>query len=468
MTKRRIFISHRRIDQKVSPTARMIANLLKKKIVNQVFLDVDSNYVRQFPDRLKEEIEKCHIFVLVLPDDGDLNFLQEEGNWVRREIEYALKCNKPILPIITKQDFQWPQNLPESIKALSHNKEGIYGGLNITYYDTNEEKSSIRRLHKTINEIMPLSLLQYIFSLKCTKLGSATIVILFLAISVHKACYPYTDNQAQMLFQTANLQSEKDPLSAMKNYQKVMEYYEDKNHDTKYFLSKFMYGVFCKDFEKLPSSELIFIFKSLEEETKQIQSAGHILDINKKSAYWVGHLYDLQGNTDSCIHYYNEVKDYFHTHKEDPLKRYEHIQATIEKYSQDSFEKAMTSLLKKDYKQAISQFTQMAEWGYAPAQYQLALCFINGTGTTQDYEKAAYWNEKAAKQGYSLAQYNLGVHYFNNKKYEQAVYWYKKAASDKNAPSRAAMKQLSICYRNGWGVTKDAKQADEWLQKAHE
>lgn len=128
----------------------------------------------------------------------------------------------------------------------------------------------------------------------------------------------------------------------------------------------------------------------------------------------------------------------------------------------------MTSLLKKDYKQAISQFTQMAEWGYAPAQYQLALCFINGTGTTQDYEKAAYWNEKAAKQGYSLAQYNLGVHYFNNKKYEQAVYWYKKAASDKNAPSRAAMKQLSICYRNGWGVTKDAKQADEWLQKAHE
>ena len=135
MTKRRIFISHRRIDQKVSPTARMIANLLKKKIVNQVFLDVDSIYVRQFPDRLKEEIEKCHIFILVLPDNGDLGFLQEEGNWVRREIEYALKHNKPILPIITKQDFQWPKNLPESIKALSHNKEGIYGGLNIIYYD---------------------------------------------------------------------------------------------------------------------------------------------------------------------------------------------------------------------------------------------------------------------------------------------------------------------------------------------
>ena len=36
MTKRRIFISHRRIDQKVSPTARMIANLLKKKIPRSI------------------------------------------------------------------------------------------------------------------------------------------------------------------------------------------------------------------------------------------------------------------------------------------------------------------------------------------------------------------------------------------------------------------------------------------------
>ena len=77
MTKRRIFISHRRVDQKVTSTARMIANLLKKKIINQVFLDVDTNYVRQFPDRLKEEIEQCHIFIFVLPDDGDLNFLKE-------------------------------------------------------------------------------------------------------------------------------------------------------------------------------------------------------------------------------------------------------------------------------------------------------------------------------------------------------------------------------------------------------
>ena len=466
--KRRIFISHRRVDKKVSSTARMIANLLKKKMVNQIFLDVDSIYVRQFPDRLKDEIEKCHIFILVLPDDGNLSFLHEEGNWVRREIEYALKCKKPILPIITKQDFQWPKDLPESLKQLSHNEEGIFGGLNITYYDTNEERASIKRLHHTINSIMPISPLQYILSLRSTKIGILVIMSLLLFFIWYKAYYPHTDKQALALFQTANEQSEKHPLKAMKNYQTVMEYYENKKHGSEYFLSKFMYGVFNKDFEKLPSSELIPIFKSLKEETEQIQSTGYIQEIGKKSGYWVGYLYDQQGNADSCMFYYNEVKDYFHAHKNDPLKRYEQIQAAIEKYSKESFETAMVSLLQKDYRQAITRFTQMAEWGYAQAQYQLALCYINGTGITQDYDKAAYWNEKAAVQGYALAQYNLGVHYFNNKKYEQAVYWYKEAALNENNPSKAAMEQLSHCYRNGLGVNKDVEQANKWLQKARE
>lgn len=465
MTKRRIFISHRRVDQKVTSTARMIANLLKKKIINQVFLDVDTNYVRQFPDRLKEEIEQCHIFIFVLPDDGDLNFLKEEGNWVRREIEYAIKCKKPILPIITKQDFSWPKDLPESIKALSHNQEGIYGGLHIIFYDTNEENASIRRLHNTISEIMPISMLQYIFSLKSTKLGIIVIILLLLFIGWYKANYPHTDKQAQSLFQTANKQSEKDPMSAMNNYQKVMEFYEDKNHGTEYFLSKFMYGEFNKQFEMLPISELITIFKSLKEETEHIQSAGYIQEISKKSGYWVGYLFNQLGNADSCIFYYNDVKDYFFLHKEDPMKRYEQIQAALDEYLLKPYEKAMVFLNQKDSIQAIELFTKIAGQGYAPAQYQLALCFIN----QKNYDKAAYWNEQAAKQGHAPAQYNLGVHYHQNDMHEQAAYWFQKAATNENDPSRAAMEQLSIYYRNGrGGLEKDTKKADEWWQKSRE
>lgn len=466
MTKRRIFISHRRIDQKVSPTARMIANLLKKKTVNQVFLDVDSNYVRQFPDRLKEEIEKCHIFVLVLPDDGDLNFLQEEGNWVRREIEYALKCNRPILPIITKQDFHWPKNLPESIKALSHNQEGIFGGLNILFYDTNEESPSIKRLHDTIDKIMHISLLQYILSLKSTKIGIAVVIILLLFLGWYKAYYPHTDKQAQALFQTANEQSAKNDFSsAMDNYQKVMKYYENKTHGTEYFHSKFMYGEFSRQLAKLSIPELIALFKSLKEETESFQSTEQIQDIGKKSCYWVGYFYDKQENADSCIFYYNDVKDYFRIYKDDPMNRYANIQTAIEKYLQKPYEKAIISLNQQDSVQAMEILTKIAGQGYAPAQYQLATCFIN----QKKYDKAAYWNEQAAKQEYAPAQYNLGVHYFKNNMHKQAAHWFQKAAMNENDPSRAAMKQLSVYYRNGeGGLDKDVKKADEWLQKSRE
>ena len=125
----------------------------------------------------------------------------------------------------------------------------------------------------------------------------------------------------------------------------------------------------------------------------------------------------------------------------------------------------MVSLNQKDSIQAIEIFTKIAKQGYAPAQFQLALCFIK----KNEYDKAAYWNEQAAKQGYAPAQYNLGVHYHKNDMHEQAAYWFQKAATNENDPSRAAMEQLSIYYRNGrGGLEKDTKKADEWWQKSRE
>lgn len=161
---RRIFISHRRIKGKVASTTRMIANLLRKSLYNKVFLDVDENYATQFPNKLREEIQKCDICILVLPDDGDISFLYQENNWVRKEIELAMKYEKPIVPIITKQDFQWPTDLPESIKGLSHNEEGVYGGLNICYYNTNDEKKSIQSIRYIIRSLKPQNPLHLILT----------------------------------------------------------------------------------------------------------------------------------------------------------------------------------------------------------------------------------------------------------------------------------------------------------------
>lgn len=47
---------------------------------------------------------------------------------------------------------------------------------------------------------------------------------------------------------------------------------------------------------------------------------------------------------------------------------------------------------------AIKIYTQLAEQGYADAQYNLYVCYYDGKGVTQDYMKAVYWCTKAAEQ----------------------------------------------------------------------
>ena len=93
-------------------------------------------------------------------------------------------------------------------------------------------------------------------------------------------------------------------------------------------------------------------------------------------------------------------------------------------------------------------YTKSAEQGNAAAQYNLGLCYYEGKGVKQDYEKAVYWYTKSAEQGYDVAQNNLGVCYKNGqgvkKDYERAIYWFEKAAEQGN---RIAQKNLDIVLK---------------------
>ena len=64
---------------------------------------------------------------------------------------------------------------------------------------------------------------------------------------------------------------------------------------------------------------------------------------------------------------------------------------------------------------------------------------------------------------------NLGVCYKNGtgveKDARQEVEWYRKAAE---LGSAAAMNNLGVCYENGTGVEKDARQALSWYDKGAE
>ncbi len=66
-----------------------------------------------------------------------------------------------------------------------------------------------------------------------------------------------------------------------------------------------------------------------------------------------------------------------------------------------------------DIRQARSWFEKAARRGYAPAQVNLAVTYINGWGTTQNYGAALNWLNAAAKQGHPSAYANLGILYMN-------------------------------------------------------
>src|SRR5207245_2377488 len=63
--------------------------------------------------------------------------------------------------------------------------------------------------------------------------------------------------------------------------------------------------------------------------------------------------------------------------------------------------------------QARSWFEKAARHGYAPAQVNLAVTYINGWGVSQNYGAALNWLNAAAKQGHPSAYANLGILYMN-------------------------------------------------------
>ena len=93
----------------------------------EVFFDFSDCTDGYFAEKILPAIRTCRYFVLVL-SKGCLERCKEEGDWLRREIEEALKYGRKIIPVSPDGEFEgWPTDLPESIKALSAND-----GLQIT------------------------------------------------------------------------------------------------------------------------------------------------------------------------------------------------------------------------------------------------------------------------------------------------------------------------------------------------
>ena len=110
-----IFISYRRDG------GRDAARLLYKELEGRgykCFFDFNSLRSGQFDEHIFEAIKSCRYFILMVTD-GAFERCFKHDDWVRMEIEFALKNGKEIVPVAPSDNPQcFPAEIPEFMEHL--------------------------------------------------------------------------------------------------------------------------------------------------------------------------------------------------------------------------------------------------------------------------------------------------------------------------------------------------------------
>lgn len=98
--------------------------------------------------------------------------------------------------------------------------------------------------------------------------------------------------------------------------------------------------------------------------------------------------------------------------------------------------------------------------------WQLYICYHNGYGVEQDFEKAIEMEKMAAEAGHVEAQVSHGYHCASEDDYVEAVKWFTKAAEQGDSEAQYI---LGNAYHNGkYGLKPDHNEAIKWYTKAVE
>ncbi len=137
--------------------------------------------------------------------------------------------------------------------------------------------------------------------------------------------------------------------------------------------------------------------------------------------------------------------------------------------NQMGIESALVLGPQRTIKDARKWFGKAAAKGYAPAQVNLAVLYLNGWGAPQNYGAALYWLKSAADQGNARAHTNLGILYLKGwgvrRDYDEALKHFRYAAEQGET---GAMVDLGFMSDGGLGTAKDPAAAAEWYRQAAE
>lgn len=132
-----VFISYRKSTGR--EYARNIQQALENRGCGNVFFDYESLREGKFNEKIINAINESKNFVLVL-SKGALDRCIEEGDWVTKEIETAIKAGTNIVPVFIDNEFEgFPKNLPESISEIQFKQA-------ITLHTDDGFKDSINRI----------------------------------------------------------------------------------------------------------------------------------------------------------------------------------------------------------------------------------------------------------------------------------------------------------------------------------
>lgn len=118
-----IFISYRRLDERGNISGRDQARLIAKQLELEgyhPFFDYSEIKDNEFDKIIIPAVEKCKIFIIVLTKDS-LNRCKNDDDWVRREIETAIKTGCKIINLSPDNTFDgWPKTLPQSLGKIKN------------------------------------------------------------------------------------------------------------------------------------------------------------------------------------------------------------------------------------------------------------------------------------------------------------------------------------------------------------
>lgn len=189
-----IFISYRR--EGGADKARILKTELTAKGY-KVFLDFDELKDGIFNERIIQAIESAPIFMLLLSENA-LDRCCNKDDWVRKEIEYAIKTERHIIPINLDLSFgDFPSTLPINIlnEVKQHQiSEIMFGQL----FQVSVDKMINDRIKPIL--VSNDKTIKHLTTSRNRLVIISAIVIIFLTIAIVAIVYFFKENTQQAQF----------------------------------------------------------------------------------------------------------------------------------------------------------------------------------------------------------------------------------------------------------------------------